>query len=142
MAVQERWGKREPERQFRFRAFERAFATPLKVLAALTQIRGPDAATAFKEAYALEYLFWPAIVPRPALCFTQRTDRRIDIAASASPASMRVLTVTLSARSEDGFERGPDVAGCQCVNRFSVPRGATSLETRRVNDPRLSGCCS
>ena len=128
LAVQERWGKREPERQFRFGAFERASATPLKVSAALTQIRGPDAPTAFKEAYALEFLVWPATVPRPAVCFPQRTDRRIEIAASASPASMRVLTVTLSARSQGGFERGPDVAGChrrnpvQCAARGDQSR--------------------
>jgi len=69
LAVQERWGKREPERQLRLGAFERAFATPLKVSAALTQIRGPDAATAFKDAHALEFLVLPATVPRPALGF-------------------------------------------------------------------------
>ena len=36
-AVQERWGKREPERQFRRGAFERAFITPPRVSAALVK---------------------------------------------------------------------------------------------------------
>lgn len=60
MAIQERWSSRELERQFRLGAFERAVATPPKVSAALTQIHGPVAATAFKDAYSLEFLGLPA----------------------------------------------------------------------------------
>ena len=56
MAVQQRWGKRELERQFRLGAFERAVLAPPKVSAALTQIHGEAAAAAFKDSYALEFL--------------------------------------------------------------------------------------
>ena len=60
LAVQHRWGKRELERQFRLAAFEKAVLTPARVSAALTQIHGPAAASAFKDAYALEFLGLPA----------------------------------------------------------------------------------
>ena len=60
MAVQQRWGKRELERQFRLGTFERAVLAPPKVSAALTQIHGETAAAAFKDSYALEFLGLPA----------------------------------------------------------------------------------
>ncbi len=60
LTIQEQWSSRELERQFRLGAFERAVATPPKVSAALTQIHGPTAATAFKDAYGLEFLGLPA----------------------------------------------------------------------------------
>ena len=60
LAIQEQWSSRELERQFRLGAFERAVGTPPKVSAALTQIHGPAAVTAFKDAYALEFLGLPA----------------------------------------------------------------------------------
>lgn len=40
LAVQERWGKRELERQFRLAAFEKAVLTPARVSPAVTQLRG------------------------------------------------------------------------------------------------------
>jgi predicted nuclease of restriction endonuclease-like (RecB) superfamily len=55
LAIREPWSSRELEREFRLGAFERAVATPPKVSAALTQIHAPAAATAFKNAYALEF---------------------------------------------------------------------------------------
>jgi len=60
MAVQERWSKRELERQLRLGAFEQAVLAPAKVSAALTQIHGDAGARAFKDAYALEFLGLPA----------------------------------------------------------------------------------
>lgn len=60
LAIQEQWSSRELERQFRLGAFERAVLDPPKVSAALTKIHGPAAATAFKDAYALEFLGLPA----------------------------------------------------------------------------------
>ena len=45
MAVQEKWSKRELERQFKAALFERAALSPLKVSALLTQTQ-PDAANA------------------------------------------------------------------------------------------------
>ena len=60
MAVQQRWSKRELERQLRLGAFERAVLAPPKVSAALTQMHGDAAAGAFKDAYALEFLGLPA----------------------------------------------------------------------------------
>ncbi len=59
MAVQQRWGKRELERQFRLGAFEQAVLAPPKVSAALTQLHGDTAASAFKDAYAVEFLGLP-----------------------------------------------------------------------------------
>ncbi len=56
LAVQERWTSRELERQFRLGTFERAVLSPAKVSAALTQMHGADAGTAFKDAYSVEFL--------------------------------------------------------------------------------------
>jgi predicted nuclease of restriction endonuclease-like (RecB) superfamily len=60
MAVQQRWGTRELERQFRLGAFEQAVLAPPKVSAVLTQMHGDAAVQAFKDAYALEFLGLPA----------------------------------------------------------------------------------
>jgi predicted nuclease of restriction endonuclease-like (RecB) superfamily len=60
MAVQQRWGSRELERQFRLGAFEQAVLAPAKVSAALTLLHGEAGAQAFKDAYALEFLDLPA----------------------------------------------------------------------------------
>ncbi len=59
MAVQERWGKRELERQFRLGAFERAVLSPAKVSPALTQMHGA-AVGVFKDTYSVEFLNLPA----------------------------------------------------------------------------------
>ncbi|SFQ40471.1 YhcG family protein [Variovorax sp. 770b2] len=60
LAVQERWGKRELERQFRLAAFEQAVLTPARVSPAVTQLHGQAGADLFKDAYALEFLDLPA----------------------------------------------------------------------------------
>ena len=60
MAVQQRWGSRELERQFRLGAFEQAVLAPAKVSAALTQMHGDAAAGAFKDGYVVEFLNLPA----------------------------------------------------------------------------------
>jgi len=59
MAVQQRWGKRELERQYRLGAFERAVLSPAKVSPALTQMHGA-AAGVFKDSYSVEFLNLPA----------------------------------------------------------------------------------
>ena len=60
MAVQQRWGKRELERQYRLGTFERAVLSPTKVSPALTQMHGAAATGAFKDAYSVEFLNLPA----------------------------------------------------------------------------------
>ena len=60
MAVQQRWGKRELERQFGLGAFERAVLSPAKVSPALTQMHGAAAAGVFKDSYSVEFLNLPA----------------------------------------------------------------------------------
>lgn len=60
MAVQQRWGKRELERQFRLAAFENAVLTPPKLSPAVRDIHGDAVASAFKDAYAVEFLNLPA----------------------------------------------------------------------------------
>ena len=60
MAVQQRWGKRELERQYRLGAFERAVLSPAKVSPALTQMQGAAAAGVFKDTYSVEFLNLPA----------------------------------------------------------------------------------
>ena len=59
MAVQQRWAKRELERQYRLGAFERAVLSPAKVSPALTQMHGA-AAGVFKDTYSVEFLNLPA----------------------------------------------------------------------------------
>jgi predicted nuclease of restriction endonuclease-like (RecB) superfamily len=58
-ARQERWSKRELERQFRLGAFERAVLAPPKLSAALREMHGDAATVAFKDAYAVEFLNLP-----------------------------------------------------------------------------------
>jgi predicted nuclease of restriction endonuclease-like (RecB) superfamily len=58
-AVQQRWGKRELERQFRLGAFEQAVLSSAKVSPALTQMHGDAATIAFKDAYSVEFLNLP-----------------------------------------------------------------------------------
>lgn len=60
MAVQQRWSKRELERQFRLAAFETAVLAPPKLSPAVREIHGDVAADAFKDSYALEFLGLPA----------------------------------------------------------------------------------
>ena len=55
MAAQEKWTSRELERQFKNAAFERTVLAPAKVSAALRQLQ-PEAISAFKDAYMLEFL--------------------------------------------------------------------------------------
>ena len=59
MAIQERWSKRELERQFRLAAFEQAVLTPPKLSPAVREIHGDAATDYFKDAYALEFLGLP-----------------------------------------------------------------------------------
>lgn len=60
LAVQERWGKRELERQFRLAAFEHAVLAPPRMSPAVAQNHGVAAAAVFKDAYAVEFLNLPA----------------------------------------------------------------------------------
>jgi predicted nuclease of restriction endonuclease-like (RecB) superfamily len=59
LVAQERWSKRELERQFKLALFERVVLSPPKVSPAVRQSR-PEAADAFKDAYMLEFLGLPA----------------------------------------------------------------------------------
>ncbi|WP_338582479.1 PDDEXK nuclease domain-containing protein [Pseudomonas sp. MAG733B] len=58
MAVQERWSKRELERQFKAALFERSVTQPAKVSAALKQTH-PAALEIFRDAYMVEFLGLP-----------------------------------------------------------------------------------
>ena len=55
LAVQEKWSKRELERQFKTALFERTVLTPPNVSALLIQTH-PDAVSIFKDSYLLEFL--------------------------------------------------------------------------------------
>jgi predicted nuclease of restriction endonuclease-like (RecB) superfamily len=55
LAIRERWGSRELERQLRAAAFERAVLTPPKVSPVVTQTH-PDALRVFKDSYMVEFL--------------------------------------------------------------------------------------
>jgi predicted nuclease of restriction endonuclease-like (RecB) superfamily len=57
-AVQERWSKRELERQIRAALFERAVLTPTKVSPVARQMQ-PETLSIFKDAYMLEFLDLP-----------------------------------------------------------------------------------
>jgi predicted nuclease of restriction endonuclease-like (RecB) superfamily len=59
MVAQERWSRRELERQFKLALFERVVLSPPKVSPAVAQMR-PDAPDEFKDAYMLEFLGLPA----------------------------------------------------------------------------------
>jgi len=58
LAAQEKWSKRELERQFKTALFERTVLTPPKVSPAVTQTH-PDAASIFKDSYLVEFLDLP-----------------------------------------------------------------------------------
>lgn len=55
MAIQERWSKRELERQFQTALFERTVLHPVKVSPAVRQIH-PEALSIFKDSYLVEFL--------------------------------------------------------------------------------------
>jgi len=59
MAIQERWGKRELEQQFRQALFERTVLHPPKVSTLLRE-QYPHADSHFKDAYMLEFLALPS----------------------------------------------------------------------------------
>lgn len=58
MAAQEKWSKRELERQFKTALFERVVLSPVKVSPLATQIH-PDALSVFKDSYLVEFLNLP-----------------------------------------------------------------------------------
>lgn len=58
MAVQEKWSKRELERQFKAALFERSVTQPAKVSAVLRQSH-PAALEVFRDAYMVEFLDLP-----------------------------------------------------------------------------------
>nr|WP_180202732.1 PDDEXK nuclease domain-containing protein [Pseudomonas sp. SbOxS1]NYU02247.1 DUF1016 domain-containing protein [Pseudomonas sp. SbOxS1] len=58
MAVQEKWSKRELERQFKAALFERSVTQPAKVSSALKQTH-PSALEIFRDAYMVEFLGLP-----------------------------------------------------------------------------------
>lgn len=60
MAIQERWSKRELERQFKAALFERSVTQPAKVSTALQQTH-PAALDVFRDAYMLEFLDLPGL---------------------------------------------------------------------------------
>lgn len=57
-AIQEKWSKRELERQFKAALFERAVLSPAKVSPLVTQIH-PQALNVFRDAYLVEFLALP-----------------------------------------------------------------------------------
>lgn len=59
MAAQERWSKRELERQYDTALFERVVLSPAKVSPLVTQSH-PGAASVFKDSYLVEFLDLPA----------------------------------------------------------------------------------
>jgi predicted nuclease of restriction endonuclease-like (RecB) superfamily len=58
LAIQEKWSKRELERQFKTALFERTVLHPPKVSPLVRQIH-PDALSVFKDSYLLEFLGLP-----------------------------------------------------------------------------------
>ena len=58
LAVQEKWSKRELERQFKTALFERTVLNPVKVSPLASQIH-PDALNVFKDSYVVEFLDLP-----------------------------------------------------------------------------------
>lgn len=60
LAIQERWSKRELERQFKTALFERVVLSPPKVSPVVTQTY-PEALSIFRDAYAVEFLSLPAV---------------------------------------------------------------------------------
>lgn len=60
LCLQERWGKRELERQLAGALFERAILSPPQASAALTRLH-PGAESFFKDTYLLEFLDLPEV---------------------------------------------------------------------------------
>ncbi|MCP5426030.1 MAG: DUF1016 domain-containing protein [Gammaproteobacteria bacterium] len=58
LAVQEKWSKRQLERQFKAALFERTVLSPAKVSPLVTQIH-PEAASIFRDSYLVEFLELP-----------------------------------------------------------------------------------
>lgn len=58
LAIQERWSKRELERQFKAALFERTVLHPLKASPLVAQTN-PDALSIFKDSYMVEFLDLP-----------------------------------------------------------------------------------
>ena len=58
LAIQEKWPKRELERQFKTALFERSVLSPAKVSPLLTQTQ-PEALNVFKDSYLVEFLGLP-----------------------------------------------------------------------------------
>jgi predicted nuclease of restriction endonuclease-like (RecB) superfamily len=58
MAIREKWGSRELERQLNGALFERTVLSPPKVSAVLTQLH-PEATSIFKDTYLLDFLELP-----------------------------------------------------------------------------------
>jgi predicted nuclease of restriction endonuclease-like (RecB) superfamily len=58
LAIRERWGKRELERQLRTAAFERAVLSPAKASPVVAQMH-PEALGVFKDSYMIEFLELP-----------------------------------------------------------------------------------
>jgi predicted nuclease of restriction endonuclease-like (RecB) superfamily len=60
VAVRERWGKRELERQINGALFERTVLSPAKISAPLRELH-PEAATVFKDTYLVEFVDLPPV---------------------------------------------------------------------------------
>ncbi len=58
LAIQEKWSKREMERQFKAALFERSVLNPVKVTPLVTQSH-PNVLDIFRDAYVLEFLELP-----------------------------------------------------------------------------------
>lgn len=58
LASQEKWSKRQLERQFKAALFERTVLTPAKVSAVLSETH-PEAVSVFKDSYLIEFLDIP-----------------------------------------------------------------------------------
>ncbi len=59
LAIREKWGRRELERQFNTSRFERTILNPIKLSPLLRELH-PQAAEFFKDIYTLEFLGLPA----------------------------------------------------------------------------------
>jgi len=66
LAIQEKWSKRELERQFKTALFERVVLSPPKVSPLVTQIY-PEALSIFRDAYTVEFLGLPPVHPESDL---------------------------------------------------------------------------
>lgn len=60
LAIREKWGKRELERQLNGALFERVALSPIKLAPPVREIH-PDAATVFKDSYLVEFLELPRL---------------------------------------------------------------------------------